>query len=178
LYGAKIELFKEGKRPFGIAMTTKAGVKYEMAAESETDQQDWVMYLSDIAKSGTKSQFFGGGSSRGVRGVVAKQSTPSSVPLARRKVDESVTASLRKEVPVAAAAAAATRSSSVVPSSTLALPQEKSARKKMFASEGAAETVTEMSAKSLTHSAGGLSNESTKTKKEHMSGEVKTKTCL
>lgn len=122
MYGAKIELSKEPMRPFGIVVTTKAGVAYHMAADSETDQQDWAMRLADVAKYGTKSQYFSG-SKRGARGTVAKSTSPATMALATRKVDESTIVSLKKEVPAAAAAAAAKKGSAG------------SSRKKMFASE-------------------------------------------
>lgn len=125
LYGAKIEVFRDGNtRQFGILMTTKGGIVYQLAADSETDQQDWAMRLADVAKYGTKSQYFSG-SKRGARGTVSKATSPAATTLASRKVDECVVTALRKEVPAAAAAAATTRS------------QGASNRKKMFSSEEA-----------------------------------------
>ncbi len=156
MYGAKIELFKEPKRPFGIAVTTKAGVTYQMAAESETDQNDWAMRLADVAKHGTKSSYFSG-SKRGARGTTSKGTSPSAIALSTRKVDETVTVALRKEVPAAAAAAAASRASGA---------DKGSARKKMFASEEAGSAIDTQSAKKLFQSDDGIDSKESKSKQQ------------
>ncbi len=146
IYGAEVRPFKEPRLPFGILLVTKSGMKYEMAADSETDQADWIARISDVAKHGTKSHHFA--TTGRTHSVPAKakpalsgvQTTPpSSSANPRRVVDE---AALRREVPLAAAASAQKKMGSEGSSGSGGGGGGGSTRKKMFASEGS-EVATE-----------------------------------
>lgn len=51
VYGAEVRAFKEPKRPFGMLLVTKAGQRYELAAESEMDRDDWMAKIAVSAAS-------------------------------------------------------------------------------------------------------------------------------